>query len=729
MKKKALSLLLVAAMALSLAACSSSSSDSTADDTSADATETADTESDTESDDEELSYDETSALLYEEALGDFYTAYEAAEEADSVSERYALMAIAEAYLLESGVTLPTTTAGGYPTITRVAPYTITTVMWGTDTYRFHNAVVTNEIISAEDYETMSAKWAELRGTGTYEEWVKEYLLENGYTLDDNYGYGSYTEDPATWDVLSTSLAVDCEAIVNTYDGLLEYDSENELQPALATSYEVSEDGLTYTFYIREGVSWVDSQGREVDTVTADDFVAGFQHMLDSAGGLEYLVEGVILNASEYIYGEITDFSEVGVEAVDDYTLVYTLEEPCSYFLTMLGYSVFAPMSRDYYESLGGKFGSEYDASASDYTYGTDPDHIAYCGPYLVTSYTESNKIVFSANDSYWNAENINISTITWIYEDGSDATKKYNDFLDGTLSETSLNTSAYALATSDGNWDLYGVVSPTDSTTYQIYYNINRAAFANYNDGTAVASSKSDEEAERATAALQNQNFRLAISFATDRATYNEQSAGEAQAETSLRNTITPGNFVSLEEDVTVEINGVETTFEAGTYYGAIVQAQLDADEFPATVWDPDANDGVGSSDGYDGWYDPDTAVAYLEAAIEELAEEGITIDEDNPIYLDLPCVSSVETYANKANAYKQSIESALGGLVIINLTDCTDMNDWYYAAYMPSYGYEENYDISDCSGWVADYGDPNTYLSCFLPDYSGYMTKTLGIY
>lgn len=105
---------------------------------------------------------------------------------------------------------------------------------------------------------------------------------------------------------------------------------------------VSDDGLTYTFHLRKGASWVDSQGRKIADVTADDFVAGMQHMMDAQGGLEYLIEGIIVNASQYISGEVTDFSQVGVKAVDDYTLEYTLESPCSYFLTMMGYSIFAP---------------------------------------------------------------------------------------------------------------------------------------------------------------------------------------------------------------------------------------------------------------------------------------------------------------------------------------------------------------------------------------------------
>ena len=106
-----------------------------------------------------------------------------------------------------------------------------------------------------------------------------------------------------------------------------------------------------------------------------------------------------------------------------------------------------------------------------------------------------------------------------------------------------------------------------------------------------------------------------------------------------------------------------------------------------------------------------------------------MTIDESNPIQIDYPYPSVGEVYTNKANAYKQSVESALGGKVVVNLVDTTDYDGWYYAGYYTSYGYEANYDMYDLSGWGPDYGDPQTYLDTFLPDYAGYMVKCIGIY
>lgn len=737
MKRKIVSALLVMSMAASLVACGNSGSGSSdpADESvsvsssassESDASASASSESEAEAEESEMpeGYDETSTELYNEALGDFNDALATAKEAETVDERYALMAVAEGKLMESAMMYPLTAKGGMYAMYRMAPHTKDYTLWGSDTDRYHQYVVTTDFIKAEDYNEMRAKWDELKGTGTYESWVKEYLAGKGYTLKDSFSM-PYSSDPVTWDGLATSRAADNDAIINTYDGLMEYDVEGTLQPALAESYEVSDDGLTYTFHLRKDVKWTDSQGREVDTVKADDFVAGMQHMCDAQGGLEYLVQGVIKNVSQYISGEITDFDEVGVKAVDDYTVEYTLEEPCSYFETMLGYTIFMPMSRSYYQSQGGKFGAEYDSSAADYQYGKDSNSIAYCGPYLVTNATAKNTIVFKLSDSYWNKDNVNIKTLTWLFNDQSDVTKMYTDAKAGTVDYVNLNTSTMETAKSEGLYDQYAVVSDTDATSYMGFYNINRTATANANDGTTAKSTKSDEEIQRTNKALQNVHFRRAISFAADRGAYNAQQVGEDLKYTSLRNTFTPGYFVSLSKDTTIQINGTDTTFPAGTYYGEIVQKQIDADGVKIKVWDAENK----TSDGFDGWYNPENAVEELNTAIEELAEEGITIDESNPIQIEYPYPSAVEVYTNKANSYKKSVEAALGGKVVINLVDAVDMDGWYYAGYYVNYGYEQNYDVYDVSGWSPDFGDPCSYLDTMLPDYEGYMTKCFGIF
>ena len=676
----------------------------------------------------ELTYEEKSAKVYDNALGEFAEYYAAAKEAENVSEKHALMAIAEAKLLEANVMVPIYAAGGNYAISRIAPYTVPYTLWGGDMEKVYQQVIATEPIKTEDREAMKQKWTELKGTGTYLAWAVDFLEGKGYTLKDTHEL-AYTGDPETWDAHASYLAVVSENTVQTCDSLLEYDVEGTLQPSLATEMTVSDDGLTYTFKIREGVKWVDSQGREIGEVKADDWVAGLQHVLDACGGLEYLVQGVIVNASEYIDGDVTDFAEVGVKALDDYTLEYTLTAPCSYFTTMFGYSIFAPMSREYFVSQGGAFGEEYDDAAATYNYGKTPDNIAYCGAYLVTSFTPTNSIVYEANETYWNKDAVRIQKFTKLYNDGSEPTKLYTDTKAGTIDGAGLNNSCLELAKADGWFDQYGYVVTPDATTYTAFYNLNRSVWANASDATKAVSAQTDEMKEATNKALQNVHFRTALSFAFDRASYNAQSVGDDLKYASLRNTYTPGHLVSLEEEVTVDINGTATTFAAGTRFGAIVQAQLTADGFKATVWDPNGDGGAGTTDGFDGWYNPTEAAAELEIAIKELAEQGLEITAENPIHLDLPYNSSSETWTNKANTYKQSIEKALGGKVVIDIVACADSKEWYYTGYYTEYGYEQNYDIFDLSGWGPDYGDPSTFLDTFLGEWAGYCCKSIGIY
>lgn len=672
-------------------------------------------------------YNAMSAAIYDAQLGAFNTLYQAAKEEQNVSKRYALMAQAEAKLLEAAVLIPGTTNGGNYGLSRVAKRSASTVLWGNDSDRFHNVLVTTELISAEDQTHLKAMWNEVRGTGTYSQKATDYLKEKGYTLKDTYNMG-YVSDPQTWDALATSRSADSEAIVNTYDGLVEYDNENEIKPALAESWEVSEDGKTYTFHIRQGAKWVDAQGREVADVKADDFVAGMQHMLDAGGGLEYLVENIIVNALEYNTGDVTDFAEVGVKATDDNTVVYTLCQPTSYFITMLGYNVFAPMSRTYFESKGGVFGKDdYKAAvdAGTMKYGQTVNDIAYCGPYTVTNHTAENTIVFEANPTYWNKDNITIKTLTWKFNDGQDPTKAYEDTKAGTLDGCGLSSASLEACKADGNFEKYCTVSDTDATSFVLFLNLNRNAYANFNDETKAVSTMTDEQKKRTDAAMLNVHFRRAIGMGLDIATYNGQVVGEELKLNSVRNSYTPGNFVALEEDVTIEINGESKTFAKGTYYGEIMQAQIDADGVKIKVWDAENQ----TSDGFAGWHNPANAYEELQQAITELKEFGVEISKDNPIVMDLPYYSGSDVYTNRAQTLKQSVEEALQGCVVVNLVSCADAKEWYYAGYYTESGKDANYTLYDVSGWGPDYGDPATYLDTMLGDGAGYMAKCLGLF
>ncbi len=667
-----------------------------------------------------------SSSIYTSVLGEFDTLYQKAKEEENISKRFALMAIAEAKLLESGVMLPSTSNGGNYGISRVAPNTAATVAWGSDSSRLKTSlVVKGNPISKADRESMKEKWQELKGSGRYLAWAKNYLLGKGYTLSGEYVKG-YDSDPKTWDVFATSSAVDSEAIVNTYDGLMEYDAENILQPAIAESYEVSPDGLSYTFKIRKGVKWVNYQGTAVEDLTAESFVCGFQHMLDAQGGLEYLVEGVVKNAEKYLSGEVTDFSKVGVKAVDKYTLEYTLEKPIPYFTTMLSYNVFAPLSKVIFEANGGVFGVEKYAEAvanKTCTYGNEPEKIGYCGAYLVSSATKNNSIVFALNLNYWNKQSVEIDKITWKFISGQEPTEAYDLMKKGELSAAGLNANSVKKAKSEGWFDDYAFVSATGAISFPIFLNLYRAQYGNFNDSSVAPTSMKKEDKIRTNLAMQNKNFRLAVVKALDRGGYNGAMVGDDLKYASLVNSYVPGDFVSLTEDVTVPINGEEKTFAKGTYYGEILQAQLDGDNAGVKAW----KNGV--SYGFDGWYNQESSRAHMKKAIEELKEKGVEITAKKPIVLELPYFDVESAFANRANALKQSIEKTSEGLVEIRLVKCggADRKNWNYAGYWASSGREMNYNIMDNSGWGPDFGDPSSYLdTMFL---GGYMLKCIGIY
>ena len=715
--KKILALLLVLVMVLSLAACKPGAPKGTDP-----AVQYVDPFAQYADD-----YDALSAAVYEHVLGEFNKYYQEALAEKSQAMRYAKMAIAEAKLLGAGVFLPTTSQGGSYAVTKIAPYTNTPILWGNDTYRFHDRVVVDKPIEAAHIAEMKAKWVEAVADDStdYETWVKAYLTGKGYTIKNTMNV-YFDADPESWDVLATSNAADSEILVNTYDGLVEYDMENKLQPALAESWTVSADGLTYTFKIRQGQVWVDNQGRKVADITADDFVAGMQHMMDAQGGLEYLAcAGCanIKNADEYVKGDITNFAEVGIKAVDDYTLQYTLTEKTDYFMTMLGYGVFAPMSRSYYESMGGKFGEEYDTAAESYKYGKGPDSIAYCGPFVITNFTSQNTIVCKSNTSYWNKDGNNLVSYTYLYTDGSDPKKPYDDFFGGVVDATTLTTERVAMAKAAGTFDKYAYVSDTDATTYCGFFNVRRAAFANYDDATKGVSKKTEAEKIRTGAAMLNKHFRLALAMSIDRGTYNAQSVGDDLKYNALVNSYVPGTYVILPEEITIEINGTAKTYGAGTFYGQIVQDQLTADGVALKVWNGT------SSSGFDGWYNPEAVAAEMAKAVEELKAEGVEITAENPIYLDIPVRTDSVTNTNMKQAMKKSIEDATKGLIKINLVEYSTRDDYLSATYWYGAGSEANFDLNDGSGWGPDYGDPSTYLGTMLPNYAGYMTKSLGIF
>ncbi len=744
MKKRILCMLLVLAMAVSLAACGGGSSTPAADEapaTEAPAANAPTLMADVNTQDAIDVEAESAAsdALYDEIFGEFVEYYEKSLAEGDQGTRLGLMAIAEAKLLETGVVLPYENNAGNYAISKIAPHSVPSVTWGFDgDYRsYKGLLMADQFLTPDQRAELTAKWGESATADEYRDYVKQWFADNGMTMQDSYTL-AYTSgyEPDVWDCLSTNKTAVGAPLSMTWEGLLAYDAKNILQPALAESWEKSDDGLTYTFHIRPGVKWVDYQGTEIADVKADDWVAAVQHAADCGGWLSSVIAPVV-NLPEYVSGEVTDFNEVGIKAPDDSTLVVTLSEMSPWFETVLGYSAMAPLCREYYTSQGGKFGAEFDSSAADYTYGSDPQHIAYCGPYLISNYTYQNTIAYTANPSYWDADNVTIKTVTFRYSDGTDPLFSWNNVMDGTFNAgCGLGSQAVEQAKkvavpddADGKtyFDKYAYVVLEDDTSFLNWVNVNRYAYANFNDESAMRSTQDPDTAARTAAAKLNKNFRMALALSRDRGTILALNVGEDLKYAALTNSYVPGSFIVAANEFTVDINGTSTTFPAGTYYGEVLQAQLTADGYPMQVWDPAGNDGVGASYGFDGWYLPDEAAKYMDAAVEELAAEGIEVSAENPIHLDYVYRDYSTTGAAMDQAMKQSVEAALGGRVVVDLVSSGDSDTASNASYMGDNGYQFNFDFGGSSGWGPDYGDAQTYLDTMLP--AGGMMQNVGLW
>lgn len=224
--------------------------------------------------------------------------------------------------------------------------------------------------------------------------------------------------------LDPQLATDgtsFEVIADYTDGLMQMDADGAAVPACAESYEVSEDGTTYTFHIREDAVW--SNG---DPVTANDFVFAWQRAVDPANASEYSYMlsdiGQVVNAAEIIAGE-KDVSELGVTAVDDKTLEVQLNVPVSYFLSLMYFPTYYPVNQAFFESCGD-------------TFATSPETTLSNGAFVLTSYEPAaTAFELVKNEAYYDADKVQLAGLNYqVIQDSQQALMSYqNGDLDTTL--------------------------------------------------------------------------------------------------------------------------------------------------------------------------------------------------------------------------------------------------------------------------------------------------------
>ena len=489
----------------------------------------------------------------------------------------------------------------------------------------------------------------------------------------------YGVDPSSLDYSIATRTSTTDIIGNVVDGLLENDEYGNLVPSLAEDWSVSQDGLTYTYKLRKGVKWYTSEGEEYAEVTAHDFVTGLKHVADGKSDGVTLIQNSIKGLNEYMTGETNDFSTVGVKALDDYTVQYTLNAPESFWNSKVTSATMLPVNEEFLKASGKNYGA------------VSPSGILYNGPYILKTLTSKSLIEYEKNPNYWDKEKVKIEKVKLTYYDGSDQESLIRSFSSGVYTTARIFPSSSNFASTLEQYGDKITYSPQDSTSYYFTFNVNRQSY----NKTA----KTSEEQKTSTKeAMLNKDFRQAINFAFNRHSYAAQLNGEDGADKIIRNSLVPDNFVQ----------------SGGKNFGDIAQAEL--------VNYGDQWKGVELVDGKDTIYNPDKAKASFEKAKKELEAKGVTF----PIHLDVPVEQTDTIAVQQSNSFKHSIESTLGSEnVVIDVLQMTD-NEKESITSQARVPAQKDYDLNS-TGWAPSYQDPASYLNIMDPK-TGSAMKHLGI-
>ncbi|RSK15885.1 Oligopeptide-binding protein SarA precursor [Streptococcus oralis] len=488
----------------------------------------------------------------------------------------------------------------------------------------------------------------------------------------------YETDPDNLNYLTTGKAATANITSNVIDGLLENDRYGNFVPSMAEDWSVSKDGLTYTYTLRKDAKWYTSEGEEYAEVKAQDFVTGLKYAADKKSDGLYLVQESIKGLDAYVKGEITDFSQVGIKALDDYTVQYTLNKPESFWNSKTTMGVLAPVNEEFLNSKG-----------DDFAKGTDPSSILYNGPFLLKSIVAKSSVEFEKNPNYWDKDNVHLDKVKLSFWDGQDTNKPTEAFKDGSFTMARLFPTSASYSETEKTFKDNIVYTQQDSTTYLVGTNIDRQSYK-------YTSKTTDEEKTSTKKALLNKDFRQAIAFGFDRTAYASQVNGASGATKLLRNLFVPPTFVQAD----------------GKNFGELVKEKL------VTYGDEWSN--VNLDDAQDGLYNPDKAKAEFAKAKTALQAEGVKF----PIHLDMPVDQTNTTKVQRVQSFKQSVEENLGSDNVVIDIQQLQKDDVQNITYFAETAAGEDWDISDNVGWSPDYIDPSTYLDIIKPSV-GENTKT----
>ena len=360
----------------------------------------------------------------------------------------------------------------------------------------------------------------------------------------------YSSEYTSLNYLAMSKTHELKAAANMIDGLTEYDSYGVVLPALAESWSSNENNTVWTFTIRQGVKWVDKDGNEVAEVTARDWTdtAKYVNNAHNRCAFQYMYEDTILNASEY-YSQTTEimeaenavingeaenieayfskygidsakfitFDDVGVKALDNYTLEYTMTKPVPFFLSVLSYASYLPVYGPYLEEQGADFGANNES-------------LLFNGAYVLAEYEPNVKHIFKANPSYWDKGKVYIREYQQNY-DADEVTLAPALFRRGEIGEVE-TINADILKNWYANPETQALLrnnKPDISNSYFYTFNFEPRFDAEY-------------EPENWIKAVNNENFRQVFMYGLDRITALAVK-DPYRPESLLNNTVTPQMF------------------------------------------------------------------------------------------------------------------------------------------------------------------------------------------
>jgi oligopeptide transport system substrate-binding protein len=478
-----------------------------------------------------------------------------------------------------------------------------------------------------------------------------------------------TSELESFDIFYSNAANTFQILANCIDPLITNDKYGNMVACLAESWGTEDNGKTWTFNLRQGVTWVDAEGNYKADVTSEDWVTGLEWVCNYwesegknasfatdtiEGALEYYEYTESLSEEEAMNPDYDLFmSMVGIETPDEYTIVYNCVDEVVYFDTLACYCVLYPLARGLVTELGSE---GYKA--------VQPSQLWYNGAYIITEFTNNNEKTLTPNPSWWDTESTRFDSMTWKVVDSVDTA--FLLFQSGEIDKIELTESAIRSIADNPSSEYY------NNTVLEHMASYAGIGFFNFNKLNADGTPDTNWN----TAAA-NDNFRKAFYYGIDFTAYlGRQNSLEPLA--SQGYTITGEGLASID----------------GVDYATYVEGLLGLDSTNLEAYDR---------------YDAEKGAEYIAAAKEELAAAGVTF----PIQMDYYIAASNQTALDTATVLKNNIEEYLGS-DFVNFNICTYISSYQKEVNVPSlYSFR-------FMGWAADFGDPIAVLGLICTDKSG---------